>query len=152
MSIKSTALMASLLLILSNPVWADYSSPGADADDEIEAAIAKAQMAPLLDFDSMKPLALPEGDVKHSSSQNMLDLQKEVQEVLEGQGTTGLSTSWVSSSLIEEYKTLKLAERVGFSSAGISKKSTSWLAKIEEALKKMGSPYESDFWSAHMFH
>ncbi|MCE3231131.1 MAG: hypothetical protein K0R52_1059 [Alphaproteobacteria bacterium] len=152
MSIKSTALMASLLLILSSPVWADYSAPGADADDEIETAIAQTQMAPLLDFDRIKLPALSEEDAESSSSKSLLNIQERVQEALENQEITGLSPSWVSSSLIEDYKALELAKRIEFSPMGISKKNPSWLTRIEEALKKMGSPYESDFWSAHMLH
>ncbi len=165
MSIKSTLLLAGLLLILNShnaPIGAQYTSD-INADDEFEKAQTRSNMRPL--FDHKKATSLSEETIQAHTN----NLPMKVQDALKVQDITNLlMPSLELNTLIDAYNILQLANRVGFSrtekdwslknelSPVDAKKASklrttlnepSFIEKIEKALVKMDPYLQSYHWN-----
>jgi hypothetical protein len=149
MSIKSiTFFLASLCVVLniqSSPIRADYTSPGIDADDDVDAAIATMDMRPLLGDRENSPIILEKEDP--SSVIFRMEMPEEVEKFLQDQNIMenflgSFMAPYSMGDIIEGYETLTFAQKIGFLSDGIKEirektkmlENQSKLEQIENAL------------------
>lgn|GEM_PF-2681025 len=133
MSIKSVLLFTSFLVVLSTPVWADYSSTS--GEDDIEAAQSMKAMRPLLDLDQAK-IPLSEFEAESPMSGVMRNYIVMTQEALDKEEIPGLKgTSFMLTELENEIITTQLSKRVQFSPSEGSEEE-SWIQTVGKILEK----------------
>jgi hypothetical protein len=127
MSIKSLVLMTSLFLVLSgtqSTVWADYTSPGSAAEDEIEAIISRNQMSAVL-FDQEQSPHLSRKEIEsrlEAPSQKMkeyfvsINKAMKVQQYLD-QFNLESEADQTTKVLFDDVIALNLAIKLGFSTS-----------------------------------
>ena len=163
MSIKSTLLLAGLFLILSSHNAPIGAKSDINAKDEFENAQTRSHIRSL--FDHKKAPFLSEETIQPHTN----NLPMKVQDALKDQDITDLlMPSLKFNTLIDDYNTLRLANRVGFSrtekdlslkneispvdAKKASKlrttlKESSFIEKIEKALVNMNPDLPSYHWS-----
>jgi hypothetical protein len=154
MSFKYTILISSIFLILSsqnNSIWADYSSPSIAEEDEIEAAQARHNMAPLLDKADW-------GNLPSLNETTMLPKMDRamMQEVLDKQNVADMLTPSIITEILEaDFKDLVFIRMAKFSpsqdvtdsKALDDLKSLSFKEKMEKSMERL-----SQFFPPHSLY
>ena len=151
MSTKSITFLAGLCVMLSiqsSAVRADYTSPGVDAEDDFETTMATIDMRPLLEYRENSSITLEKE--APSSVISMMEMPKEAEKFLEDQDIMknfldAFMAPASTKDIVEGYKTLMFAKKIGFLSDGIKEvreknkmlKEQSDLEQIESALRYM---------------